>query len=509
MLKTAFLAVLFVGVIGLAFKIVLARMELTNYYGKYLRITASEFVIALVAVSFIIVPSVWAIGKNMSVSSQLEHEEFYGGVELKPEEHPTTCRDGHSGNDANDGKSNCRFTYDSGKDYTYLETYYVQVCNTNSKGNTSCHSEPRIRSRSATIYYPYATHEYHYSIPDTLGRTFEFPDTYLAEQPERAHSKDIPAKYPRGAPSDWKEAKTRFDQGDPRSVEGLFPYDSPILATNDKFLTANAGNVKKYRDAKLLTDHTVNILKNPLYGPTNRQAKKVAFVDVTVANPEEWQNALSRFNAACGMKLQCDLHVVIVNSNKVPRADAGQYVQALKAYWQSDRFKKRAISKNVIMLGIGTSDGKTVDWSNATTGMPYGNNIMLESLASSLPGLKLEPNVILGSPRTVATPYKDKKGKTKFNVNVTHTTPLGAVEAAVFNDGHGFKRACMLKCEKGEIGFGDLIEKIEPSAGAKAWMIFIICFLSLFFWSTVAATSFAEFGEKYLKALFYPRKNSN
>lgn len=497
MLKTAFLAVLFVGVIGFAIKLVLTRMGLTNYYGKLLRITATEFVTALVAVSFIIVPSVWGIGKHISVNQQLKYKEFYNGVELKPVMDITTCRAGHKGNSKSDGQSNCHYTFVSGS-YHYPVTYTVTVCSTDAKGKSSCHSETRCcHYPKAYIYSPYATKEYRYSVPDSLGGSYGYPGVYLANQPVPATSRSIPEDYPRGAPSDWLDAKSHFDSGDPRPVTRVFSYDNPILATNDKFLKANDVNVKQYLKAKLLPEHTVNILQDPIYGPSNRQAKKVAFVDVSVADPNSWQDALMRFNAACGMKLQCDMHVVIINSVKVPRDNAGQYVQALKAYWQGDHFGKRAISKNAIILAMGTSDGKTVDWANATTGMPYGNNVMLESMASSLPGKMLDPTVIFGSPRTIAIPYKDKDGDTKFKASVTHTNPSGVVEAIVFSDSYGFQRPCMESCTKGEVGYKDLIKKINPSTGAKTWMIVIICFISLFFWWFVAATSYAEFSTYY------------
>lgn len=488
MFMTAFIAIVCVGFIGLG--ILVAHRHLYPSDDTF-RISGSEFAAAIAVVSLIVTPLVLVIGEKLSINSLLSYQEFYNGVELEPEVQSVKCRAGKSGSSASSGKSNCDYSYDSGKDYTYTEFYTVQECS-GSGENRSCRTVTKTRTRWASIYYPYATIEYHYSIPDTLGGNHRFPQTYLASDPEPFASKGIPSKYPRGAPADWLNAKEQFEAGDPRPVTRMFDYDNFILAAKEDLLKANDANVKKYQKAKLLPDHTANILKDPIYGPSKRQAKKLSLVGVSLKNEDIWQDALMRFNAACGMKLQCDLHVVLIDSSKVPRADAGQYVQALKAYWQSDRFGKRAISKNAIILAVGTQDDQTIEWANATTGMPYGNNVMLESLASQLANKPLDPMVIFGAPRTVATPYKDKEGDIDYRVVVTHTDEPGVLETVVFNASYGFERPCMESCDDGEIGYADLVDKIEPTKGQKAWMIFIICFFSIFFWWLVATTSIAD-----------------
>lgn len=495
MFMTAIIAVMMVGLIGLGFMGALRFMQLTNYNGEELRISVSELAAAMAAVALTVTPLTLFIGNKMAVAEILEYQEFYNGVEVSATEHPETCRAGHAGSDENAGKSNCHYVYDSG-DYSYTEYYWVEVCSPPDKdGRRSCHQEQKSRIEWADIYSPYATKEYRYSISDSLGGTYKYPTIYLASNPEPATSKGIPSNYPRGAPADWLDSKSHLDSGDPRPVTRVFEYDNYILASKDELLKANDVNVEKYRDAELLPDHTASILGDPIYGPSHRQAKKVSFVGVSVADQDQWQDALMRFNAPLGSVLQGDLHVVLIDSTKVPRDDGAQYVQALKAYWQSEHFKKRAISKNGVILAIGTHDDKTIDWANATTGMPYGNNVMLESMSSSLTGKPLDPDVIFGKPRLVATP--DEKADHGFRFTITNSETEGVLESVMFDKSYGFKRPCMKSCEDGEVGYSDLINKIEPTKGQKAWMVVIICFISLFFWWFVAATSYAELSTYY------------
>ena len=86
--------------------------------------------------------------------------------------------------------------------------------------------------------------------------------------------------------------------------------------------------------------------------------------------------ALAR-DAALGSTLQGDLHLVIVDAKKI--SDPDNYSNALVAYWLSPKFGKDALSKNGIVVVLGTSDGKTVDYTYAAgadllTGQTVGHN---------------------------------------------------------------------------------------------------------------------------------------
>jgi hypothetical protein len=206
----------------------------------------------------------------------------------------------------------------------------------------------------------------------------------------------------------------------------------------------------------------------------------------------QWQEALRRFNAALGSKLQGDLHAVVVNSARV--SDPHDYLKALRAYWLSGHFGKSAIAKNGIILVVGTTDGQTIDWAQAATAMPYGNNVMLQAMQNNLApvaGVKqpLTPQHVFGEPHTVITAAT--KPGAHDNVQVTLSTPRGVLEQTMFEFAP-YLRPCMV-CAKGQgVGYANLVEKIQPSLGWDFAMIGIICAFALVYWLLVGYTSFLE-----------------
>lgn len=487
MIIVAIISVVCAAVIGLAAKYLLAlavrkRMFLDNDK----QITWFEYGIALAIVAILVAPAVVLVGKSLSVDQKLQYQEMYNGVEVAAEIHPTQCYAGHSGESYSAGESNCSHTYVSGH-YSWDEPR--QVCTGSGKDQT-CTTV--YDTYYGDIYTPYAATELTYAITNSFGQTYTYPNAYVAADGKPFGSRAIPPDVPRGAPADWNDAKQRLAAGDPRPVTDVFTYDNYILASGDTMLAPYSADMQSYLDQKLLPDHTANILDNPIYGDSRKQAKKLSFIGVSVPNENEWQEALMRFNAALGSKLQGDLHVVAIDSKRVDNPQ--RYLKALRAYWLSDHFGKRALSKNGIILVIGVN-GNKIDWAQADTGMPYGNNTMLRTMENLLDGALFTPDAVFGHPRTVVTPAP-KEGDDPI-VNVTLSEPNSPLELAMFGSATQFKRPCM-KCEgendAGGIGYKDLVAQIEPSTSQKTWMVVVVCAFSLIFWGFVAFTSVLERG---------------
>lgn len=489
MIGLAAIAVLAVAIIGLAVKYGLAALDQRNVFYESRQVTWFEYGVTMAILSIVVVPAVLIVGKGLSQDQILQYDEMYNGVEVEAAVRTTDCQAGSSGSSSTSGLSNCVHSYISGT-YTYPEEYPASECSLNSKNEMSCTTVMKCCVYpSANIYTPFATREYGYSVTNSFGETYHYPDTYVARDATAYGSEPIPGSLPRGEPVDWLEAKQRLDASDPRPVTDVFPYPNYILASGDEMLAPYSQDVDKYREQHLLPEHTAGILGNPIYGESRKQAKKLSFVGTQVPDEQAWQESLMRFNAALGSKLQGDLHVVVIDSKLVD--DPHGYVKALRAYWLGERFGKRALSKNGIILVIGTS-GTKVDWAQMDTGMPFGNNMMIEVSQNLLQGKDLNPDVIFGKPRTIFTPAD---GERKKKVEVFLSSPQGVLEDAVLGPATGFKRPCMT-CEDaedaGQVGYKDLIAQIEPTFSHKVWMGVVVCLISLIFWGIVAGTSFLE-----------------
>jgi hypothetical protein len=491
MIILAVIAILGVAVLGLLSKFALHSAVRRDLVMPGRCITWLEYTITLVVVALIVTPLVLFLGNRAAVAQALSYDELRSGVEVSAISHPNRCYAGHSGSFESDGESNCQYTYVSGS-YDYEESYQDTTCSTDSSGKQSCTSVTRYRTESANIYTPYATVEYTYSTKYRISGykgTVDYPGVYLAAHPVRASSRSIPGNIPRGVPSDWSDAKAHLDAGDPRPVTKVFTYKNYILASHDTMLAPFSADVARYRKKGLLPDHTWGIMADPIYGSTRPLAKKLSFVGVKVANEGQWQESLMRFNAALGSKLQGDLHVVIINSKLVD--DPHEYMNALRAYWLSDHFGKRALAKNGIILVLGTRDNATVDWAQAATGMPFGNNTMIQGLETYLPGKLLYPDVIFGHPHTVITPAA--KAGAEDKTTVTLSKAPGVLEDVMFGKDTAFHRPCMVCKGGGDVGYSNLVAKIQPSTGWKVWLVVIIDGISLPLWGVVGMTSRLEF----------------
>ncbi|MGV9001867.1 MAG: hypothetical protein ACOH18_02835 [Candidatus Saccharimonadaceae bacterium] len=441
----------------------------------------NEFIAGFIAAVIVVIPLVFLAGKAWSTAEALTYQEFYNGVETSATARVEGCQPGHSGSGSSSGHSNCDYEYRTGETYTYQEAYTVTVPDgVDSKGNPKTKSETRYRTETAYIYNPYASKEYHYVIADSLGGDYGFPKTYVKDG-QGYNGQAIPADIPRGDPAEWLDAKKHLDEADPRPVTRVFSYKNYILASHDELLKAYSADIQRYKEAKLLPDHTKNITSDPLYGFSGSYADKVSFVGVKVADESAWQKSLMSLDAALGSELQGDLHLVLIDASLVDSPT--DYTNALKAYWSGDDFGRRAIAKNAIIVVAGVQ-GDKISWAKATTGMPFGNDVMLQGIANFLPDTSLTPAQVIGAPRTVVTPAKGDKDD---DVKVTISAKPGVLERIVLQD-FPFQRACM-ECtnDKGDqIGYKGLVSQIEPSTGQWAIMISVVFVLSLIYWVLAA-----------------------
>jgi len=450
-----------------------------------------EFAAGMVVACLVLTPLVFLIGKALATADALRYEEFYNGVETATTMSVEPCSPGSSGFDESSGHSNCDYEYQTGETYTYEETYYVEVCTTDMDGEEDCHDERRTRTETAYIYNPYANNEYAYEITDSLGGTHRFPGVYVKDG-EGYGGGAIPAEIPRGDPAEWLEAKQRLEEGNPRPVTRLFDYNNYILASEDDMLVPYSEDVERYLEEEILPDHTANILTNPLYGFNASYADKVSFVGVEVANEAAWQDAAMAFNAALGSKYRGDLHMVIIDESLVDSPT--DYLNALKAYWLSDDFGRRAIAKNAIIVVAGVDNG-VVEWGIASTGMPFGNEVMLRGIQNFLPDTPLDPIQVIGAPRTVVIPAT---GDGDDEVQVKLSESQGVLERVILQD-FPFKRACMECTDDEGIGYADMVVEIEPKPWQWAIMIVIVGVLSLFYWLYVGFSDSINQLWRYLK----------
>lgn len=472
---------------GWIVRLVLDRIEMSDTNGRSLRVSGAEFVVVAILMTTVFTPAVSALGVKLSKDQILRYTEFVNGVETVANDDVTTCRAGHAGSSSMSGQSNCDWTYVSGW-YSYTDTCYrtksVHHTDTKGKSYTTTETESYRCTKTASIHTPYATREHRYSIDSSVGfmelPAFKFKRVYLDAQPVAYSKRAIPQDIPRGAPSDWQEAYERLQSGDPRAVTALHDYDNYILAAKDPVLVSYSNKIPQYKQAGLLPDHTADMLKDPIKGPSSSQADKLSFVGVRVADQARWQKSLMRYNSACGLsKLQCDMHVILVDSARVPVNESVPYTGAVKAYFQSEHFGKRAIAKNAVILVLGISNDTSIVWAEAATGMPHGNESMIEHIRQYVPGTLLSPEALFGSPKSVISGGK---------ATITHQEPLGVAEDIMFNR-VPFKRARMT-CNDGTcVGYKDLISKIEPTLWQKFTIVLVAELIAALLWFWVSYTT--------------------
>lgn len=449
MFSLIFIGAIIAMAVGLAAKFILDRLQ-----SQY-RIDNKELAIGSALVLLLIVPLTAYVGTRLAINSQVTYNENWGGYELKANWERIACtRDGP-----------CIHEYD-------CDPYTVQVpyeCGDYEGTGDDRRYVSRTCYRDETRYHdcPYTDEEWTFTVDTTVGE-FTIAANNLPSDPE-AHRwrflKSVPGGIPSGIPAFWTECKQRLHRNEPGPVTARKEYENYLLASQNTILKRYSDSIERYKTAGLLP-------------PINRQihdfyhADRVYFVGVRPSG--DWQAAINRFDAALGTQLQGDLHLVLVDANKI--TDPDNYQFALLAYWQSKEFEKDALSKNSIVVILGSVDGQTVKWARAGTGMPEGNEAMLVDIQNQLPSTRLEPEAVLGNPKATLV---------NGSVQVAHTQ--GALEKVIWGP-NAFKRVHMGKPgESGNVGYAYLLREIEPTGWQRFWIIFCQVLLSCIVWGVCIA----------------------
>lgn len=404
---------------------------LTYRFDFGLKISTREFIIGSVSSALFLIIMAPLI-EHLIIKDRMTYREYFNGVETQAVDQNIICeRDG-----------DCAYTYAC--DY-YVETeiYYTY----DEDGNSESHTRLVTKHHDC----PYLKIEHAYYVDTTLGR-YSIGSRYSDSGRQRWGDKEVPAHVPIGPPDFWAAAKKRIDDGRPGGVTKTHSYKNFLLASDATILKSYSDEIEDYLAKGLLPPHTTNY-EDPIYD--YYLADKFHSVHLVV-DAKQWNEALMRVNGYLGAELQGDLHMVAVDADTV--IDRDGYSQALFAYWKGSAFKKNAFPKNAIGLVVGVKNGK-VAWSRATTGLPTGNEALLQDLQKNLTGVAFTPEFLLGDP-------KNEKG-------VVATQLWGP---------NKFVRSCMECVQERTDGYAYLKPDIVITGAERFWIIFWGVFLSCALW---------------------------
>jgi len=444
MIMLVVLAVVITLAVGFGAKYYLEKTNNLQY-----QITTKEFWIAAAAMTFLVIPGTAYVGRHMAINNQVTFTENWTGWETGVQWVKTKC----------EKNGWCKRCYDC--DPRKVE-YECGGYEDDGKGGRRYVSKTCERTEWDSC--PYTTYEWTFTVQTTLGE-YTIAWHNLPTDPDNHRWRRwvrVPSHYDSGIPVEWSQAKSRLDAGNPGPVTARKPYDNYILASQSSILKRFNTEIEHYSKANLFPEIAQD---NNVYGFYYLNRAYFVGVNRPAGN---WDAAINRFNAAFGTLLQGDLHLVVVDGNKVDNAD--NYIGALTAYWQSEKFGKQALSKNGVVVVLATKDGKTVDWARASTGMPLGNEHLLLQVQYDLKGVALDPVSLLGNP-TAKVVSADK-------VQVTLSSSV--LEKVLWGQNQ-FKRVRM-KGDDGESGFLYLLTEIEPTFGQKVGILCMMMFFAAIAW---------------------------
>lgn len=467
--------IIFVGAmaIGVVWKLVLDAQNATG------NITWAELLVGGLIVGLLFSVVGVNIGWKVAFDNTVKYNEWWNGWELGTKKQPNTCTENGS----------CYPMYD-------CDSYTVSVSDYDSKGNyTGSHTETRWNS------CPYVSVQYTFTVHTSLGDynmgNLCFPDNPNANRfqatrfipsqfDEAEYFKPIPQNILNsvciGTPPLWAAAKARVDSGHPGPVTQRNSYDNYILASDTTIFKQYSSQIEAYKKAGVLPDLRRDV--RDFY-----QADKVYFVGFKPADPAVWQKAHSYLNAALGTELQGDFHLVIVQNGYVS-ANPDAYAIALKAYWQNPEvFGKDALSKNVILVVLGTTDGSTVSWSRASTGMPIGNESMLTAIQNHMAGTSMTPEAVIGWVDGQFYQKVKSDGTTKLAVKgVGDTGAQRRIFWGMDDKTTEFARVSMSAKDPKDngTGFNYLKDQIKPDFGQQLTIVLVFLFLSVVLWGVEA-----------------------
>ena len=350
---------------------------LLNIQRSRMEITWQEYGFGMAVISIVIVPLVMAFGAKIARNNNLTFYEYWNGWESQAIAEEIKCtRDGP-----------CWYEYD-------CDPYTVQVSYQDCTG-TGADRKCTTKYRTETRYHscPYVDTETNYIVSTTLG-DYTIAEHRFPENPDARRwrsGKQVPdyviGKVGVGAPDFWLRAKERIESKKPGPVTKREAYVNYILASDRTILRQHSEEVQEYKSAKLLPDFQSGVYD--FY-----YANKVYLVGYKTAYEAEWQKQLAYLNAAFGTDLQGDLHLVLVQNERISK-NPDAYALTLKAYWQNQKkFGKNGLSKNATVVVIGTEDGASIKWARAFSGMPLGNEKLLVVIRDEMRGALIPDEVM-------------------------------------------------------------------------------------------------------------------
>jgi hypothetical protein len=440
--------------VGLIWKMIL------DIVGGYFEISWTEFIVAGLIIGILFSVLGVNLGWWIAWKSRITFNEFWNGWELEAVTIETECR--------RDGPCVHEYSCDP---YVVLVPY---ACNCDDDGCSTCW-RPEVRYHNC----PYATYEYDHIIRTTLG-DYVIDRNVFAKEPQawREGRKRIPTSVQWGPSQFWLDAYNRCEQGTPGPVTVRKDYENLLLGSDETILNEYSDAIDYYLEQELLPDVQREV--RDFYN-----ADKVYFVNFQPSDPESWQWRHSLLNAALGSELQGDLHVVVVKDQIVSN-NPDRYITALKAYWQDpETWGMDTISKNSIIVVIGTEDGNSVSFARAITGMPMGNEDTLYAVRNQLKGLELKPEVIFGEVQ--GDFFIDSEGQ-KDVLSVGETGALRRILWGIDDLETKFDRVSMTAGDEDDTGsgFNYLTVEIKPKAGAQIAIMIITLLLTFGVWAIVA-----------------------
>lgn len=367
--------------------------------------------LAIVIIAAVLAPSgVYAATYDIAKNADQTYYEFWNGSEIKAVTSVTQCeRDG-----------SCKHEY-SCDPYTVYESESY----TDSEGKT------KTRTVTKTKYHdcPYSTEETDFIVDTTLGKAYILADAMTGTQ--FRDRMEIPGGR-QTAPQFWIDAKNRIEAGNPLGITKMNPYKNFIFA-------ADATLYDNYSD-KIDTLLEQNMLPLPSSSIHSYYvADKAYSVGDTGIDISSMNRQLTQLNGYVGSELHGDMHVVFADATL--SGDGTDYTNALKAHWTSELAGKNAIAKNTLTLVVGVNKGEgqpTVAWANGFTGMPVGNEGLLQEF-TNLKGKTIDENFI---------------GAPKFDPKTENYSLSGGVVEGMVAGDHKFSRVSMSAADEGDNGSG-------------------------------------------------------